>query len=506
MSYYLIGIGGTGARCLESFIHLCGAGLLKDSQPVKIIYVDADVSCGNLQRTQKTARLYQKAKKLGFGNTGLFKNDIDDLEPWSPVPEGYSSMDDVFQRTILTTKNEYKGLGLLYDSLFTEQERTTSLDKGFRGHPAIGAAIMSQSVNADDQEMWNQVKQEIDTDKDARVFLFASVFGGTGAAGFPTIAKILKNNLKKDVDGNSIAKIGGALILPYFQFPPAPDEEEQEMQAKVSEFMLNTKSALDYYDKNGLLGDIFNSIYLIGDNDLTEMKEFSLGANSQKNNAHFIELYAALAAIRFFNKENFDKVEVPMIARGDDTIDTIDKVSWEDLPEVDSRDVCLKNKLSSYIQFLYAYKNCILPKLRKCAENKSIQNQYTWYIDLLKKDSKIDVYEDNVLMEQFNALGDYIDEIFSWWKQIILENKKRNINLLNKQILNDSNWQSNNLDICQVVLPIQENENKMTYSKFLENLNDYKKEIKKDDDAKKALENASGAEKLMVVTYYLCNK
>lgn len=55
MSYYMIGIGGTGAKCLEAFIHLCGAGLLKDSQPVKIVYVDADVSCGNLQRTQKAA-------------------------------------------------------------------------------------------------------------------------------------------------------------------------------------------------------------------------------------------------------------------------------------------------------------------------------------------------------------------------------------------------------------------------------------------------------------------
>lgn len=51
MSYYLIGIGGTGARCMESFIHLNGAGLLKDNQAVNLLYVDADVSCGNLTRT-----------------------------------------------------------------------------------------------------------------------------------------------------------------------------------------------------------------------------------------------------------------------------------------------------------------------------------------------------------------------------------------------------------------------------------------------------------------------
>ena len=41
MSYYLIGIGGTGARCMEAFVHLTGAGLLKDNQPIKLVYVDA---------------------------------------------------------------------------------------------------------------------------------------------------------------------------------------------------------------------------------------------------------------------------------------------------------------------------------------------------------------------------------------------------------------------------------------------------------------------------------
>ena len=81
MSYYMIGIGGTGAKCLEAFIHLCGAGLLKDSQPVKIVYVDADVSCGNLQRTQKAADLYAKAQKIGFGDTGILKNAITTCAP-----------------------------------------------------------------------------------------------------------------------------------------------------------------------------------------------------------------------------------------------------------------------------------------------------------------------------------------------------------------------------------------------------------------------------------------
>lgn len=112
-------------------------------------------------------------------------------------------------------------------------------------------------------EPWKSLLPQINADKDAKIFLFASVFGGTGAAGFPTIAKLLKEVLHKDNEGNCVARIGGALVLPYFQFPPAGDENAREMQAKVEEFMLNTKSALEYYDKNDILGPVFTSIYMV---------------------------------------------------------------------------------------------------------------------------------------------------------------------------------------------------------------------------------------------------
>lgn len=385
---------------------------------------------------------------------------------------------------------------MLYDALFTEQERETPLDKGFRGHPAIGAAVMSQAMIAEQSEQWKELEQQINTDKDARVFLFASVFGGTGAAGFPTIAKILKNNLKKDENGKPLTKIGGALILPYFQFPSAPNEEEQQMQAKVADFMLNTKSALDYYDKSGLLGDVFNNIYLVGDNDLTEMKEFSLGSNSQKNDAHFIELYAALSAFDFFNKTDFSEVTTPMIARGDeDDSDTIDKVTWDDIPNV-CLDGNVKDKLAAYIRFLYAYKNCILIKLAECAASENAKRNVTWYKDLVEKAGKIDVYHDREIMDAFNALGDYADSFFDWWRQIILANDKRKIELLNKQLWESGLWEKKDLDIYQVVLPIKERKEKLTYRAFWKDLCNYTGKLK--------IINAGGSEILMRAVYEIC--
>ena len=497
MSYYLIGIGGTGARCLESFIHLIGAGLLKDTQPVKMIFVDADVSCGNLVRTQKAADLYIEARKLGFGTTGLMKNKLETMDVWTPVPENCSDLNDVFQSKVLSNMNQYQPLNMLYNALFTEQERTTPLDKGFRGHPAIGAAVMNSSVSGDTDTMWQEVFQQINTDKDARIFLFASVFGGTGAAGFPTIARIIKRSLKKDQEGNTIAKIGGVLVLPYFQFPPASFAEEEEMQAKVDEFILNTKSALDYYNKSELLKEVFQRIYLIGDSDLADVKTFSLGSNTQENDANVVELYAALAAFDFFNKNEFgEKSGTPMIARGDDTKDTIDKIQWEDLPNpcIDGH---LKDKLYAYIKFLYTYRHCVLVNLEKCAAEESYKRQVAWYKDLVQKAGKIDVYHDRQIMTEFKALGDYAEAFFRWIKDIS-DHPKRKIELVNKQVSTKPEALQFSLDVYQVVLPIVERKDKLTHKEFWNQLCSYTKKLKKTTN--------SGAEILMQAIYDICSK
>ena len=109
--------------------------------------------------------------------------------------------------------------------------------------------------------------------------------------------------------------------------------------------MINTKAALDYYRKSDLLDNIFKSIYLIGDNDLNDVGNFSLGSTTQKNEANFIELYAALAAVDFFNKKEFSNFESPMCARADGT----NKIEWEDLPDCNAD---VRKKLQDYIKFL----------------------------------------------------------------------------------------------------------------------------------------------------------
>lgn len=489
MSYYVFGIGGTGARCMEAFVHLCAAGLLKDNLPVYLMNIDADVACGNLVKTQQTVKLYEQAKTVGFGKTGMFKNDIEYPELWNPVEDKAQTLDDVFQSTLLSSEKS-KALGFLYESLFTKQERTTDLAKGFRGHPSIGAAVINKNMDTQ-SDSWRNLIAKMKNDPNARIFIFASVFGGTGAAGFPTIAK----RLKKEIGNISGAYIGGALVLPYFEFQAPNSAQSNEMQAKMDEFMLNTKAALDYYDKSGIMGNVFKSVYMVGDSEFKLVKNFSLGSGTQKNEANYVEVYAALAAFDFFNKDSktLDKFEynTPMIGR---SMDENNVVTWEDFPSYDGEHA-LKEKLAPFITTLYVYKQSVFSALDKIYHNPKVQKQHTWYKELVKKGG-IDVYKEPQLFEnQFSSLKKYADAFFEWINEII-SNPKRKIILINERACKGESLQ--NLDAYQVVLPIIERSDKLTETSFFQLLCN-------EVDSTKA-KNGTGADVLMETIYNICNK
>ena len=50
MGYYAIGVGGTGAKCLESLIHLSAAGMMPKSDELHVLFVDPDTSNGSRAR------------------------------------------------------------------------------------------------------------------------------------------------------------------------------------------------------------------------------------------------------------------------------------------------------------------------------------------------------------------------------------------------------------------------------------------------------------------------
>ena len=59
--YFVLGIGGTGMRCIESLIHLCGMGMFDDTD-IYILALDTDKDNGNFARLKEVKESYVKAK------------------------------------------------------------------------------------------------------------------------------------------------------------------------------------------------------------------------------------------------------------------------------------------------------------------------------------------------------------------------------------------------------------------------------------------------------------
>ena len=386
MGYYAIGIGGTGAKCLESLIHLAAAGMMPKSDELHVLFVDPDAANGSRARVEETLNHYVECKKrFDLGQTDLLKTKIDPANPilWTPFRETNPSLNKFFHYANFRESSA----GKLFDVLYSGLEKKIPLEVGFRGHPSIGSAVMAKTVDLQEDETWRVFREKISNDDgEAKVFLTASIFGGTGASGFPTIAQIVKNALK-DV------KLGGALLLPYFKFM---DDGDDGLKAKSDEFLMNTQTALQHYHDLNQTG-IYEAVYLFGDESRTDV-ENALGGPEQKNAPHFIELYAALAAIDFFRGNNGQAQgsQYFMTARSESN-----RLKWTDLPDGKNGDT-VRPKIGQLARFAITYLSVYHPALQKIAEHSKEAYRASWFVDFFE--------QRNILTDEALRSLDYVEK------------------------------------------------------------------------------------------------
>ena len=408
MGYYAIGIGGTGAKCLESLVHLAASGMVPDGE-LYLLFVDPDTANGSLARAQQTLNHYVACKDtLQLGQTSLLKTRIVSAEPnlWTPLEnQPQPRLDQFFHYDALRVSNDDTRVAAahLFEALYSKKERETTLEYGFRGHPSIGSAVMAKTVNLGEEDPWRTFRQQLANDTNAKVFLAGSIFGGTGASGFPTIARLVSNELE-DIGVENV-KLGGALVLPYFYFL----SEDNELQAKSEVFLMNTQAALKYYHLWNQTG-IYDSVYLLGDESRTEV-ENALGGQNQQNAPHFIELYAALAAIHFFGTrfEANQPAQYFMTARRQNNL-----LQWEDLPDGDNGNT-IRSKIGQLARFAFAYLSIYQPTLQKIRdEGKGYRAP--WFVDFFERNQvQINDNQTQILLRNVET---YCQDFLLWCANI----------------------------------------------------------------------------------------
>jgi hypothetical protein len=210
-----------------------------------------------------------------------------------------------------------------------------------------------------DQEPWGslitQVQGDVGGGQSPKILLCGSIFGGTGAAGLPTIGRLISKKLER-LNIRDQVKVGCLFLLPYFGFLPSPGEDPDGVFARSEQFLLNTEAALRYYSTQAQ--EIFDTVYLLGNQTLSQVN-FSIGKNSQRNQAHFVEIFAGLAARQFFLNTPCERGTVVLVSRGKDG-----HLTWGDLPN--EQDV--QSALVTATRFAYIWLSEIVPELTNARE------------------------------------------------------------------------------------------------------------------------------------------
>lgn len=319
---YIFAVGGTGARVMRSLTMVLASGgnqIPKDMEIVPMIY-DYDVDNGDKDRSDKVMNLYKeihdsiyeksnaitvdRSKGVFFsGKMSMIKEqdgeNAYDTKKKISKDSGFNvdmktciEKDRVIgnQSQYLTLKDyiNYDQLSTtvqrLIDTLYTDEEKEMTLEKGFKGRPNVGCVVIDKIADLAEYRHFRIVFNEND-----RIIIVGSLFGGTGATCIPSLLRMLRDDTK-----TKNAKIAVIAALPYFNVTPNPDSAIDS-----DTFPAKTKAAIDTY--RGMVYRKANAVYFLGDNGSQGAFENHEGREEQKNKAALCELEGAFDVLHFIN-------------------------------------------------------------------------------------------------------------------------------------------------------------------------------------------------------------
>lgn len=332
---FLIAIGGTGMRCLESFVHLCAAGLF-DNRTIEILTLDTDNLNGNKDRVENLINLYNKVKTNDAQNEGGEARSETFFSAKLNLRSFYTDYSKPKRKTLqalmstegLTPQQRQNNEDLT--DLFFDRDSVQQfpLDHGYRAQTHLGSLLMYHGIveaarnatrggaNVLPQE--TELKEFIQllnkNSSGARVFVFGSVFGGTGASSIPVIPRALADALKIITGGNNElnpqrVKFGTTLLTDYFSFsiPSEAQRKRDKVIADSNNFALNSQAALTFYNSDNTVRSTYKRLYHVGwprslkfDFPSGAGGDVITGGHDQCNPCHVAELMCAAAAFDFF--------------------------------------------------------------------------------------------------------------------------------------------------------------------------------------------------------------
>ena len=290
-------IGGTGLRVMKSIAMLMAGGMSTNGYTVIPIIIDPHLGLAergklnNLLDSYQT--VYNNTIKIegGKGETlssldGFFNSELLRLHQLDQKNSNYEdgSFGDDFKKYIETEKLANEDINKhLISMLFSSKNLNNKLDEGFRGNPNVGTVVLGNII--EDSEWYDAFERHCEAGD--RAFIISSIFGGTGASGYPLLEKKIKLSTSPNVKNLTL---GAVTVLPYYGLR---DPQDSNSNIDSKNFYTKTKAALSYY-YNHTLSDY---LYYSGETHLKAV--YDNNEAEQKDAANFVELNAATALFDF---------------------------------------------------------------------------------------------------------------------------------------------------------------------------------------------------------------
>ncbi len=451
---YLIAIGGTGSRCMQAVIYLTAAGLFQS--PMRILIIDPDQNNGDSVKTRSLADNYhalhlapqprqaeRKRRVVGYSKLGepvLFQASLnlktgeDKAQHsifWHNPNPAQRRFGEVIQYP--SQRDEFKKF---LDLFYEPNDLEMVLDVGYRGRTNVGAVALKQDLESTSnipevglREFLEKLNIDLQS-KEVRVFVMGSVFGGTGAAGLPTIPELIAS-IPTDViahDNRVRLRYGCAMMTPYFSFPKGSSTSSGP-GTDSARHAVATQAALLHYAH---VPPGYQHIYFIGSPGRPQTNSNNVtGGQNQTNDAHYAELIAAIAAWQFFALPHIHSND-KQLHFADSLQDKIDiGVTWKSLPvdpgKTSSREQ-MKRSLTVFTTLVYFYKNFLYERFI----NGQLYRNANWYKDNF---GDLSLDEEIPLLQH---LYEFSRSYLTWLSQIGETGKAANLQLFRWSALREN--------------------------------------------------------------------
>lgn len=383
-------IGGTGIRVMKSITMLMAGGMSTGGYTVVPIIVDPHLDLAEKKNLHQLIDSYEDIykKTTNTGSDGrlnplrvFFGSEIltlDELRGSQNNTYQFAGSQVQFKSYIgLSNLNAQDLNHYLVETMFSTKSLNNSLSVGFKGNPNVGTVVLGDMIAGAN---WFNSFKSLCAEGD-RVFIISSIFGGTGASGYPLIEKQIRGANNQPTVQQVV--MGAVTVLPYYSLTnPATTSSDIDS----ANFYTKAKAALAYYEGN-VLSDY---LYYCGEKELRP--SYDNNEEKQDDEAHFIELVAASALFDFLKK---GRPESPQYLTR-----AIDK-------DVDSLDLgSLGNGYSDIVKSVADYM-----LLKEFVEKLPKEKCFP-----LKKNRGFDskFYTD----DEFNKLKDFTAKYGAWYKEL----------------------------------------------------------------------------------------